>query len=169
MEQDRVTEAVAVPISARTLLERLDLGVSRLGVGVGGLQDDGVDDPPQVRAEHLRDLHHRAKSRARHPADQALPASLCPAVLGYSDGVESYKDLSDHLTDGTIHDAKNLTIVRLRETSWENAAAAAAQKARIRVSRDAGCTDRSQAWARQESEARPARAGWAGEGRTRLA
>ena len=79
MEQDRVTEPVPVPVPARSLLEGLDLGVGRLEVGVGRLQDDGVDDPPQVRAEHIRDLHHRAKSRTRHPADEAFPTSLRPS------------------------------------------------------------------------------------------
>jgi len=73
MKQDRIAKAPAIPVAACALLECLDLRVDRLEVGVRRSKDHGVDDAPEVRAEHLADLDHGRKPRVRHPFDQVLP------------------------------------------------------------------------------------------------
>lgn len=59
MEEDCRTKALAVAVATCTDFDALDATVDTLGSSIGFLQDDGIDDPPEMRLDRANNLDMR--------------------------------------------------------------------------------------------------------------
>ena len=82
MEVDRVPEPLAIAEAAGHALDSLDLGVDGLGAGVGGFQNDRMDDPFEMCADHASDSCDGLEPRAEGPRNPGSPCLACPAAAG---------------------------------------------------------------------------------------
>ena len=76
VEEDGDDEAVVVAVAAGAGLDHLDPAVDALGRPVGRSQHDGVEDAPQVGADHLGDLADGRERAARRPLQPVQPGVL---------------------------------------------------------------------------------------------
>ena len=68
MEVDRVAESDLVSESASAYFHHLDPAVDALGMAVMHIQNDGIDDAPEMVKNRRRHLLHQLQSTAQSPA-----------------------------------------------------------------------------------------------------
>ncbi len=78
MKIDRCLESLLVPEATAADLDHLDLAVGALGMAVVGIQNDCIEDAPQVLLDHPGDPFDGLQTAAYCPAVPAQPALLSP-------------------------------------------------------------------------------------------
>ena len=68
MEGDVGNEPLLVPIPPTLYLDHLDPAVETFRRTVADLQDNGIDDPPQMRPDHAANRLHRLQTTPHRPA-----------------------------------------------------------------------------------------------------
>lgn len=74
MEVDRIAKALPITKTPRPALHALNAAVDALGMAVVYLQDDGVDDAPQVLLDRRGRFLHRIQPATHRPGQPACPA-----------------------------------------------------------------------------------------------
>jgi len=81
VEIDGCPESPLIAKSPAAHLEKLDTAVGTLSQPIGGLDDNGIQNPPQVRLDHAGNLLHRLQPAADGTVVPALPALLGPGSM----------------------------------------------------------------------------------------
>src|SRR5690606_24058269 len=81
MKVNGIAESLLVSKSPRSSLHRLDPTVDAFRMTVVSLQNDGVDNAPQVILQRCRNFLHGRQPAANHPVDQSLPALQRPGAV----------------------------------------------------------------------------------------
>jgi len=79
MKVDRRLDAFLVAVTLAANLDHLDLAVDTLGVAIVGIQNNGVEDAPEMLLDHPGHLLDGLQTAADRPAIPALPSLFRPS------------------------------------------------------------------------------------------
>ena len=82
MEENFRPKSCPISILTGSCFDLLNRCIDRFRDGVGRLQLDRIQDPPQMRFDHSPDLDHRLQTAPRDPAQERFPVLLCNSSVG---------------------------------------------------------------------------------------
>ena len=82
MEEDYRPESCPISIPTGSRFDLLNRCIDRFRDGVGRLQLDRIQDPPQMRFDHSPNLDHRLQTAPRDPAQERFPVPLRNSSVG---------------------------------------------------------------------------------------